>query len=62
MTIVTPSFNMLGYLKRCCASTADQVGPTYEHIVVEGECFDPVLSGTGDWEFVPRVLRKRSLA
>jgi len=45
MTIVTPSFNMLGYLKRCCASVADQVGPTYEHIVVDGASSD----GTPEW-------------
>jgi len=45
MTVVTPSYNMLGYLVRCRASVADQVGPTYEHIVVDGGSTD----GTADW-------------
>jgi glycosyltransferase involved in cell wall biosynthesis len=45
MTVVTPSFNMLDYLKRCRASVADQVGPTHEHIVVDAESAD----GTQEW-------------
>lgn len=36
---------MLTYLKRCCASVADQEGPTWEHIVVDGESTD----GTVEW-------------
>jgi glycosyltransferase involved in cell wall biosynthesis len=44
-TIVTPSLNMLGYLKRCCASVADQAGPTFEHIVMDGGSTD----GTVEW-------------
>jgi hypothetical protein len=27
-------------------------------LIDNGERFDPVLRGEGDWEFVPRVLRK----
>jgi glycosyltransferase involved in cell wall biosynthesis len=44
-SIVTPSFDMLPYLKRCCASVADQRGPAFEHIVVDGLSTD----GTTDW-------------
>lgn len=43
-TVVTPSFNMLSYLRRCVASVADQRQPV-EHIVVDGLSSD----GTGDW-------------
>lgn len=39
-SIITPSLNMLGYLKRCCASVADQKGATFEHIVVDGVSAD----------------------
>jgi glycosyltransferase involved in cell wall biosynthesis len=45
ISIVTPSFNMLAYLKRCCASVADQQGSEFEHIVVDGASTD----GTEDW-------------
>lgn len=44
-TIVTPSLNMLDYLKRCCASIADQDGVTLEHIVIDGGSTD----GTAEW-------------
>jgi len=36
---------MFGYLKRCCASVADQQGLTFEHIVVDAESTD----GTTQW-------------
>ena len=45
ISVITPSFNMLGYLKRCCASVADQGGPSHEHIVVDGMSTD----GTIEW-------------
>jgi glycosyltransferase involved in cell wall biosynthesis len=45
MSIITPSFNMLPYLKMCCASVADQEGPSFEHIVVDGVSTD----GTVEW-------------
>jgi glycosyltransferase involved in cell wall biosynthesis len=45
MSVITPSFNMLTYLKRCHASVADQVGPTHEHIVVDAESGD----GSQEW-------------
>ena len=44
-SIITPSYNMLSYLRRCCASVADQEGVAFEHIVVDGGSID----GTGDW-------------
>ena len=44
-SIVTPSLNMLDYLKRCCASVADQEGVAFEHIVMDGGSTD----GTVEW-------------
>lgn len=43
-TVVTPSFNMLPYLKRCARSIADQ-GIAAEHIVADGLSRD----GTAEW-------------
>ena len=40
VSVVTPSFNMLNYLQRCCASVADQEYVTHEHIVVDGGSTD----------------------
>lgn len=51
-SIITPSYNMLDYLKLCCASVADQQGATFEHIVVDGASTDE----TAAWLAVnPRV-------
>lgn len=44
-TVVTPSFNMLDYLKRCCASVEDQAGATHEHLVMDAGSAD----GTVQW-------------
>ncbi len=44
-TVLTPSFNSLPYLRRCCASVADQAGPAVQHLVVDGASAD----GTVDW-------------
>lgn len=44
-SIVTPSLNMLSYLKRSCASVQDQRGVTWEHIVMDGGSTD----GTVEW-------------
>jgi len=44
-SVITPSLNMLGYLKRCCASVADQKGVTVEHIIMDGGSTD----GTVEW-------------
>jgi len=44
-SIITPSFNMLDYLKRCCASVADQREVSFEHIVMDACSTD----GTAEW-------------
>lgn len=52
MSVVTPSFNMLGYLRRCAASVDDQGGPPHEHLVADGGSTD----GTVDWlKTQPRI-------
>ncbi len=43
-SVVTPSFNALTYLPRCCASVADQ-GVEAEHLVMDGGSTD----GTPGW-------------
>jgi glycosyltransferase involved in cell wall biosynthesis len=45
ISIITPSFNMLSYLKRARASVADQQGVGVEHIVADGGSSD----GTVAW-------------
>jgi len=45
VSVVTPSLNMLEYLKRCSASIADQQNVSYEHIIVDAVSTD----GTVDW-------------
>ena len=44
-SIVTPSLNMLPYLKRCCASIEDQKGVNLEHLVGDACSSD----GTVEW-------------
>ncbi len=43
-SIITPSYNMLGFLPMCCNSVADQQ-VKYEHIIVDGASTD----GTKKW-------------
>src|SRR5438132_83318 len=45
VSVVTPSFNMLGYLRRSCASVADQAGATHEHLVIDGGSTDGTPEG-----------------
>jgi glycosyltransferase involved in cell wall biosynthesis len=45
ISVVTPSLNMLSYLKRCVASIADQEGVRAEHLVMDGGSRD----GTVEW-------------
>src|ERR1051326_2410494 len=45
ISVITPSLNMGAYLRRCCASVADQAGGAYEHIVVDGGSTD----GSAEW-------------
>jgi len=44
-SIITPSYNMLDYLKLCSASIKDQKEVEYEHIVIDGNSTD----GTKEW-------------
>lgn len=45
VSIVTPSFNSLAFLRRCCASVRDQAGVACEHLVMDGASSD----GTPAW-------------
>ncbi|MBL8001946.1 MAG: glycosyltransferase [Flavobacteriales bacterium] len=45
ISVITPSYNMLAYIKRCRASVADQQGVEVEHIVADGGSND----GTPAW-------------
>jgi glycosyltransferase involved in cell wall biosynthesis len=54
ISIITPSLNMLEYLKRCCASVADQAGPPHEHIIVDACSTD----GTVDWLGTQKGIRQ----
>jgi glycosyltransferase involved in cell wall biosynthesis len=45
VSVVTPSLNMLDYLKRCVASVGDQEGAGVEHLVMDGGSTD----GTAQW-------------
>src|SRR2546428_12553471 len=45
VSVITPSFNMLGYLRRSYASVADQGSVTREHLVMDGGSTD----GTPTW-------------
>jgi glycosyltransferase involved in cell wall biosynthesis len=55
ISIVTPSFNMLPYLKMCCASVQDQ-GVDFEHIVMDGLSTD----GTREWLLENKQIFSRS--
>lgn len=58
ISIITPSYNMLDYLKRCAASVADQEGGVFEHIVVDGDSTD----GTREWLRENPYLHMRSIS
>jgi glycosyltransferase involved in cell wall biosynthesis len=45
LSVITPSLNMLDYLKRCHASVVDQPGVSVEHIIMDGCSTD----GTAEW-------------
>ncbi len=45
ISIITPSYNMLSYLKRCTQSIRDQQGVAIEHIIIDGASTD----GTAQW-------------
>jgi glycosyltransferase involved in cell wall biosynthesis len=58
ISIITPSYNMLEYLKRCAVSIADQEGEGFEHIVVDGASTD----GTWEWLQQTSYLHMRSIS
>lgn len=45
VTVLTPCYNSLPYLRRCCASVRDQTGIEVEHLVLDGASTD----GTPEW-------------
>ena len=45
ISVITPSYNMFSYLKRCVASVSDQKGVEIEHIIVDNMSID----GTKQW-------------
>ncbi|MBL0129370.1 MAG: glycosyltransferase [Flavobacteriales bacterium] len=49
ISVVTPSFNMLPYLRRCRASVADQQGVSVEHIVADGGSTDGTVDQLAKW-------------
>jgi len=53
ISVVTPSFNMLNYLRLCLASVADQAGVEYEHLIMDGGSTD----GTAEWLSLRETLR-----
>jgi glycosyltransferase involved in cell wall biosynthesis len=57
-SIITPSLNMLGYLKRCCASVADQEGVISEHIVMDGGSTDGTVAWLGQNERVAGIVQQ----
>lgn len=57
-SVVTPSLDMLSYLKRCCASVADQEGATFEHIVMDGGSTDGTAAWLGENDQVIGVVQR----
>lgn len=45
ISVITPSYNMFDYLRRCVASVEDQSNTNHEHIIVDGSSSD----ATVDW-------------
>ena len=56
VSVITPSYNMLPYLKRCAASVADQEGGKFEHIVIDGGSAD----GSEKWLAEQHHIRSMS--
>ena len=54
ITVITPSYNMLSYLKRCAASVADQKGTSVEHIIIDNMSDD----GTIPWLLKNKKVKK----
>jgi glycosyltransferase involved in cell wall biosynthesis len=49
---------MLGYLKRCCASVADQERVPFEHIVMDGNSTDGTVEWLGQQRRIAGVVQK----
>ena len=49
ISVITASFNMLPYLRRCRASVADQQGVRVEHIVADGGSTDGTVDQLAQW-------------
>ncbi|MCP5048493.1 MAG: glycosyltransferase [bacterium] len=58
ISVITPSFNMLPYLKRASASVADQSLPGVEHLVIDAVSTD----GTVEWLETKPFPRMRSIS
>ena len=57
-SIITPSLDMLDYLRRSCASVADQKDITFEHIVMDGGSTDGTVEWLNQNEQVVSVVQK----
>ncbi|MBW8001338.1 MAG: glycosyltransferase [Planctomycetes bacterium] len=57
-SIITPSYNMLGYLKRCCASVADQQSVTFEQMVIDAESDDGTIAWLRENKQIISVVEK----
>src|SRR4051794_12168911 len=62
ISIITPSFRQLDWLRLAMASVADQQGVSIEHIVQDGETdgvrevFEKVSAIPGGGDYVPRLF------
>lgn len=57
-SVVTPSLNMLSYLRRCCASVSDQEDATFEHIIVDGGSTDGTVAWLSQNDGVVGVVQR----
>ena len=55
-SIITPSSNMLDYLKCCSASINDQKETEFEHIIMDGNSSD----GTKEWMLINKNAKSKS--
>lgn len=57
ISVITPSFNMLPYLKRCAASVADQKGISVEHIIVDNISNDGTIQWLKENNNVKKIIK-----
>lgn len=60
ISVVTPNFNMLNYLPRCCASVADQEEVSREHIVTDDGSSDGSVAWLSEHPSVVSILQANS--